>query len=118
MQTNKLDSRLKIRLAVSEKTLTQFCQKWNINEFALFGSVLNDRFHAGSDIDILISFQPNSRQGLLTLARIKQELEELFKRNVDIALKDAILTSENLIRRQEILQTAQIIYEQGSSVAY
>ena len=94
-----------------------FCEDWQVIEFALFGSVLNDRFHAESDIDILISFQSNSRQGLLTLARIKHELEELFQRNVDIALKDAILTSENWIRRQEILQTAQVIYGQGSSIA-
>ena len=117
MQTKKLETILKFRLGISEEKLTQFCQKWNIKELALFGSVLNNRFCADSDIDILLSFQPNSRQGLLTLARIRHELEDLFSRDVDITLKDAILKSENWIRRQEILQTAQIIYEQGSSVA-
>lgn len=116
MQTKKIETILKFRLGISEEKLSQFCQKWNIKELALFGSVLNNRFCADSDIDILLSFQPNSRQGLLTLARIKHELEDLFRRDVDITLKDAISKSNNWIRRQEILQTAQIIYEQGSSI--
>ena len=105
------------RLKISSDEIAEFCQKWSIEELALFGSVLNDRFHAESDIDILLSFQPNSRQGLLTLAKIKHELESLVSRDVDIVLKEAILKSDNWIRRREILQTAQVIYEQGSSIA-
>lgn len=59
MQTKKIETILKFRLGISEEELTQFCQKWNMKELALFGSVLNNRFHADSDIDILLSFQPN-----------------------------------------------------------
>ncbi|MEM9948995.1 MAG: DNA polymerase subunit beta, partial [Cyanobacteria bacterium P01_D01_bin.36] len=47
-----------------------------------------------------------------TLARIKHELENQFHRSVDIALKEGIEASDNWIRRQEILGTAQTIYEQ------
>ena len=112
-----METFLEDRLKISSDEIAEFCQKWNIEELALFGSVLSDRFHAGSDIDILLSFQPYSRQGLLTLAKIKHELEVLLSRDVDIALKTAILKSDNWIRRQEILQTAQVIYEQGSSIA-
>jgi len=80
---------------------------------ALFGSVLRSDFRGDSDIDFLITFAPNVRQGLLTLAKIKQELELLLNRPVDIALKDSIEASDNWIRRREILSTAQTIYEQG-----
>lgn len=113
-----MEAFLEKRLQVSASEITRFCQKWQIEELALFGSVLSDRFNAKSDIDILLGFQPNSRQGLLTLARIKHELEALFNREVDIAIKQAIVNSDNWVRRQEILQTAKIIYEQGSSIAY
>lgn len=106
-----MGSSLKNRLNLSKVEIAQFCQKWHIEEFALFGSVLSDRFNENSDIDILLSFQPNSRQGLLTLAKIKHELETLLSREVDIALKQAILSSDNWIRRQEILQTAKVIYK-------
>lgn len=104
----ELQQRFKLSLA----EIAEFCQRWQIVEMALFGSVLREEFRADSDIDILISFAPNARQGLLTLARIKHELETRLERPVDIVLKQSVETSENWIRRREILQTAQVIYEQ------
>jgi uncharacterized protein len=101
------------RLGLSLTEISTFCQQWQIVEMALFGSVLREDFQVDSDIDILVKFAPNARQGLLTIAKIKYELETRFKRPVDIAIKQSIETSENWIRRQEILETAQVIYEQG-----
>lgn len=101
------------RLGLSLIEISTFCQQWQIVEMALFGSVLREDFQVDSDIDILVKFAPNTRQGLLTLAKIKHELEIHFGRPVDIALKQSIETSENWIRRHEILDTAQVIYEQG-----
>ncbi len=109
--SSKLNSQLQERLGISADNIAQFCQRWNITELALFGSVLNNQFHADSDIDILIRFAPNARQGLLTIAKIKHELETRIGREVDIALKESIENSENWIRRQEILKTSLVIYE-------
>ncbi|GAB4240895.1 MAG: hypothetical protein Kow0049_29080 [Stanieria sp.] len=107
----ELDAQIQTRLGISTEKIAQFCQRWNITELLLFGSVLSDQFHAQSDIDILIRFAPNARQGLLTLAKIKHELEETTGRRVDLALKESIENSENWIRRHEILKTAQVIYD-------
>ena len=41
------------------------------------------------------------------------KLEASIEREVDITVKESIENSENWIRRQEILKTAQVIYEQG-----
>jgi predicted nucleotidyltransferase len=111
MLTN-LESRIQQRLGLSMSEIAKFCQQWQIVEMALFGSILGDQFREDSDIDILIKFAPNARQGLLTLAKIKHELETRLRRTVDIALRESIENSENWIRRQEILGTAQVIYEQ------
>jgi len=108
----KLDPQLQKRLSISTEEIVQFCQRWNITELSLFGSVLNDQFHRDSDIDILIRIAPKTRQGLLTLAKIKHDLEASTGRVVDIVLKESIENSENWIRRNEILKTAQVIYEQ------
>ncbi len=86
------------------------CDRWQITEFALFGSVVRDDFNPTSDIDVLITFAPNARKGLLTLARIKHELEDLFGRDVDIATKKSIEQSRNPSRSQAILRSAQVIY--------
>ncbi|MGK7942900.1 MAG: nucleotidyltransferase family protein [Microcystaceae cyanobacterium] len=106
------NAQIEKRLGISLTQLTDFCQQWEIQEMALFGSILRDDFHKDSDIDFLISFKPSVPQGLLTLSKIKSQLETLLDYKVDIAIKDSISNSDNWIRRQEILKTAQTIYEQ------
>jgi uncharacterized protein len=108
----KINPKIEQRLGISHNDIAKFCQNWGITEMALFGSVLREDFQPGSDIDFLITFDPNVRQGLLTLAKIKHELELMLDRPVDLALKDSIKTSENWIIRREILTNSQIIYEQ------
>lgn len=110
---SKINAQLQARLGIPLDEIAQFCQRWNITELALFGSILGDRFHHSSDIDILIRFTPHARQGLLTLAKIKHELEARMDREVDITVKESIEKSENWVRSDEILNTAQVIYEKS-----
>lgn len=90
--------------------LTQFCQRWKVRELALFGSVLRDDFRPDSDIDILVTFAPEAKRGVFVLAQMQEELETLFGRSVDLVSKRAIERSQNWIRRQNILEFAQVIY--------
>jgi|GEM_PF-3306229 hypothetical protein len=56
---------LRDRLHTSLEQITEFCDRWHINEFVLFGSVLRDDFQPEtSDIDVLAAFAINARQGL------------------------------------------------------
>ena len=86
------------------------CDRWHIVEFAVFGSVLRDDFQPTSDIDVLITLAPNTRKGLLTLAHIKHELEDLLGREVDLSTKKSIEQSQNQTRRHNILNSAQVLY--------
>jgi len=100
------------RLGLSGQEISTFCQHWGITKMALFGSILRDDFREDSDIDLLLTFAPDARQGLLTLAKIKHQLESRLNRPVDLASEASIAASDNWIRRQEILSTVQTIYEQ------
>ena len=101
---------LTLNIQLPDDKLVEFCRRWKVNEFALFGSVLRDDFRPDSDIDVLITFAPDAKRGLMTLAKMKYELEDLLGREVDLVSKYAIETSHNWIRRNEILATAQVIY--------
>lgn len=103
---------IKTRLGLTSLEIATFCQQWGITKMALFGSILRDDFRADSDIDLLITFAPNAQQGLLTLAKIKHELESRLNRPIDLVPEASVQMSENWIRQQEILGTAQTIYEQ------
>ena len=76
-------------------------------EFSVFGSVLRDDFRPDSDIDVLVSIDPNAQIGLFEIAQMQIELENIFKRSVDMIEKEGL---RNPHRRQEILSTAQVIY--------
>ncbi|MGD1858984.1 MAG: nucleotidyltransferase family protein [Leptolyngbyaceae cyanobacterium] len=97
-------------LSLTPEQVAAFCDRWQIVEMALFGSILREDFRPESDIDILISFSPDAVRGLLKLARIKHELEDLLERPVDLVVKQSVLDSDNWIRRQNILDSAQIVY--------
>lgn len=106
------NSTIQARLGLSSQEVSMFCQRWGITKMALFGSILRDDFQADSDIDLLLTFASDARQGLLTLAKIKHELESRLNRSIDLVPEASILASDNWIRQQEILSTAQTIYEQ------
>ncbi len=97
--------------------IESFCIKWQISEFSLFGSVLRQDFHPDSDIDVLVSFAPQAPWTILDLVIMQQELQELVHRDVDLIEKKAIENSDNWIRRDEILKTAQVIYSQNNEFA-
>lgn len=83
-----------------------FCQRWQIIEFAIFGSFLRRDFGADSDLDVLVTFAENAKWTLIDLARMEQELETIIGRSVDLIEKKGIERSQNWIRRDEILKTA------------
>ena len=99
-----------VRLSLSQLEIEAFCQRWQISEFALFGSVLREDFRPDSDVDVLVELQPTAPKGLSEWIAMQDELEALFGRQVDLVSKRAIQESHNWIRKRNILSTAQVIY--------
>jgi predicted nucleotidyltransferase len=93
-----------------------FCHKWQVTEFALFGSVLRDDFRPNSDIDVMVQFHPGAHPTFLTLDQMEAELQTIFDRDIELITREGIETSRNYLRRHEILSSAQAIYETGSSI--
>lgn len=98
------------RLGVSQTAIIEFCQRWQIIEFAVFGSVLRSDFHPDSDIDVLVTFAPEAKRGLTETIQMQDELKAMFHRDVDFIVKTALKKSQNWLRRQTILDSAQVIY--------
>ena len=100
----------KKKFRIPRKKIAEFCQRWSINEFALFGSVLRADFRPDSDVDVLVSIDPKAHIGLFEIAEMGLELEDMFKRPVDLVEKEGL---RNPYRRSEILSTAKVVYAAG-----
>jgi predicted nucleotidyltransferase len=90
--------------------LSAFCERWKVKELALFGSALRDDFGPESDIDFLVTFQPQARWSLFDHVQMEEELEALLGRSVDLVTRPAIEGSQNYIRKAAILASAKVLY--------
>lgn len=95
------------RIEIPMEKIRAFCEKWKVVEFSLFGSVLRDDFRSDSDIDVLLSFRENSTWGLYDLVDMKDELQAIFGRKVDLVEKEAI---RNPYRRRSMLTEQEVLY--------
>ena len=95
---------------IPRSQIDSFCHRWLVSELALFGSVLREDFGPDSDVDVLIQFQPQARHTLLDMARMEEELRQIFGRDVDLVERSAVEQSRNHIRRNAILQSAESIH--------
>lgn len=98
------------RIPIDQNKIADFCRRWRIEEFSLFGSVLRDDFRPDSDVDILVTFAEDVRYGLSELVRMEDELREIFGREVDLITRRSVEQSRNYIRRKRILQEAETIH--------
>ena len=95
------------KLEVDGNAIADFCCKWKITEFALFGSILRDDFRPDSDVDVLVSFSQDAKWSLFDIVRMQRELKTLFGREVDFVQKSGL---SNPFRRYEILRTKKTLY--------
>ncbi len=102
-----LSPELSQRINTTPEQLAEFCKRWQVAELAFFGSVLRDDFRPDSDVDVLVSFHPDSTSTLDDLLDMREELQSLFGRKVDLLEQDAI---RNPYRRKSILTTKHIVH--------
>jgi len=100
----------KINIDLPKEKIAEFCRKWKVKEFELFGSVLQEDFGPSSDIDVLVTFEPDARHTLFDHVDMQEELKIIFKRNVDLVSRRGIEQSRNYIRRKAILDSAEAVY--------
>lgn len=88
--------------------IEEFCRKYGVQEFSLFGSVLRDDFGPGSDIDVLIALKHGQTMTIEKYLDMRDELSTMFGgREVDLVQKRLL---KNPFRRHEILTTREVLY--------
>ena len=96
---------MKLPISLDEEKIKDFCRRWKIAEFSLFGSVLREDFGPDSDVDVLVAFAEDTRWSFFDMVTMQEELKEIIGREVDLVERRAVERSENYIRRRHILQS-------------
>jgi len=96
-----------MKIVVPKEEIVNFCQRWKIHEFSIFGSALSEDFTPDSDVDILVTFAQDMPWSLYDWLDMIDELKAIFGREVHLFSKGGL---RNPFRREKILTTRQVIY--------
>jgi uncharacterized protein len=99
-------------IANKRDVLAALCRRFGVTRLEVFGSSARG---AGfepkrSDVDFLVTFTPATRNDLTAFADLKDALEELLGRPVDLVEREAVEASQNFIRRRAILNEVETVY--------
>ena len=100
------------RIDIPKDEIAAFCRRNHIRRMALFGSVLRDDFTPESDVDVLVDFELGQTPGLEFIT-MQDELSEIFGQQVDLHTFRGVERSRNWLLREEILNSAEVQYEQA-----
>ena len=90
--------------------IKNLCKRYKVSKLYVFGSILTDKFHNDSDVDMVVEFNKSSIEDYFdNYFNLKYKLEEYFKRKVDLLENQAI---KNPYLRSEIDTSKQQIYGQ------
>ena len=85
--------------------IAEFCRRHRIRRLALFGSILSDEFGPGSDLDVLVEFEPGARTGL-AFFDMQDELSEMVGWKVDLNTPGFL----SVHFRERVIREAQDLY--------
>jgi predicted nucleotidyltransferase len=92
--------------------LAALCRRYGVARLEVFGSAARgagfDPDH--SDADFLVTFTPAARNNLATFIDLKDALEGLHGRPVDLVERETVEASRNFIRRRAILEEAETVF--------
>ncbi|WP_446223307.1 nucleotidyltransferase family protein [Nocardia sp. IBHARD005] len=86
--------------------LRELCEKYDVIELSVFGSVARGTDGPDSDVDLLYVREPGSRMGIEFFG-FQDDLEELLHRIVDVGPKKYL----KRIIRDAVLAEARVIYD-------
>ena len=73
------------------EAIRRACERYGVNRLRVFGSVLTDRFDPKtSDVDLLVTFQPERDNLFHDYFDLKFELERIVGRGVDLVVERSV----------------------------
>ena len=95
------------QLHVDRLKLEALCREYHVKRLAIFGSSLREEDTPGSDLDLLVEFEPGKIPGF-GYFHLQDELSYLFGKTVDLNTAGFI----SPYFREEIVKTASNVYVQ------
>ena len=86
--------------------ITEIALRYGVSNVRVFGSVARGTAREGSDVDLLVEFEPGQHVGMFGLSRMQIEISEILGCTVDLR------TAAELSRyfRAQVLDESRLLY--------
>jgi len=118
---NNTSTSFRANITLPMDRIAALCEKYQVEELTVFGSVLREDFGPESHIDFLVVFKDNDAGPWMSkVFDLEKDLSALLGRKIDVVTKRGVEQSRYAGRGQAILDTTQVIYpvEGGSDTAH
>ncbi len=82
--------RLDDAMTILKAALPALRERYSVKDIAIFGSVARGEEAPGSDIDLLVEFEPGKTGGYFKFFTLQQDLEGRLRMKVDLVTPDAL----------------------------
>lgn len=82
--------RLDDAMTILKAALPALRERYSVKDIAIFGSVARGEETPGSDIDLLVEFEPGKTGGYFKFFTLQQDLEGRLRMKVDLVTPDAL----------------------------
>ncbi len=80
-----------IGLALDRDAIADACRAHGVSRLQIFGSATSEHFDIErSDVDFLVEFAPGSKDAFAAYFGLKEDLESLLGRKVDLVMTNAV----------------------------
>ncbi|TAK31282.1 MAG: nucleotidyltransferase [Chloroflexota bacterium] len=95
-------------LHIDRYRLMDICRRYGVARLEVMGSFARGDETPESDLDLLVTFEPDAKIGLEFIA-LKLELEALFGRPVDLLTRASVEQSPNKYFRRFALRSTELL---------
>jgi len=65
-------------------------RRFSVKNLYLFGSIARGEDQESSDVDLLVEYEPGAHVGMFQFVRLRRELSEILRCEVDLATRDSL----------------------------
>jgi len=118
---NNTTTSFRANITLPMDRIAALCEKYQVEELTVFGSVLREEFGPESHVDFLVVFKDNDAGPWMSrVFGLENDLSALLGRKIDVVTKRGVEQSRYAGTREAILDTAQVVYpvDGGSDIAH
>jgi len=102
-----------VTLDIDRDHLAALCRRHHVAKLELFGSRAQGTARPDSDVDLLVTFEPDRTPSFLApdgFVALTMALEQAFGHPVDVLTRDTVEKDRNGIFRAQVLENVEVLY--------